>query len=383
MDWERFIYLVNYPESVTPADVPGLEDLTGRYSYFQAVHILLAKASGKSEHIKSAAARTASRKTLRKVIKNEFNLDINLPGLDGLVIEAEDPAFLDKLVASPPENSLSAKRGTAPAQSGSSYLWLDTEPEDAGTTNNGALDEDDDFAEVPPQPEPQAHEAPANEGPVFSDDVEQPLSPEKFEEPTALPVEQHDNTGANDNSEKDREELLEGLAKLKLVKERQQNEPMPTVPSRRQETVLDKQAKSPRPAVEEKYDDFDNDRFMTEEPLVGEEAFEPAHHLGGVIAAPKARTAFKPASQMEIIERYITSEPQLSVKPEAFAPGNEIQDLSKPSVVHRKNAVSENLAVILARQGKKAKAIEIYELLILKYPEKRAYFAAQIGLLQN
>jgi TolA-binding protein len=39
---------------------------------------------------------------------------------------------------------------------------------------------------------------------------------------------------------------------------------------------------------------------------------------------------------------------------------------------------SENLAMILKRQGKIERAIQIYEDLILKYPEKRGYFAAQI-----
>jgi hypothetical protein len=37
--------------------------------------------------------------------------------------------------------------------------------------------------------------------------------------------------------------------------------------------------------------------------------------------------------------------------------------------------LSETFAKILLKQGKKAMAIEIYEKLALKFPEKRAYFA--------
>ena len=37
--------------------------------------------------------------------------------------------------------------------------------------------------------------------------------------------------------------------------------------------------------------------------------------------------------------------------------------------------MSETFAKILLQQSKKAQAIEIYEKLALKFPEKRAYFA--------
>jgi hypothetical protein len=43
---------------------------------------------------------------------------------------------------------------------------------------------------------------------------------------------------------------------------------------------------------------------------------------------------------------------------------------------------SENLAQILVRQGKVERAIAIYERLMVKHPEKMAYFAAQIDSLR-
>jgi tetratricopeptide (TPR) repeat protein len=47
------------------------------------------------------------------------------------------------------------------------------------------------------------------------------------------------------------------------------------------------------------------------------------------------------------------------------------------------NIATETLADIYAMQGHKDKAIEIYEHLILRYPEKRIYFAVQIDRLKE
>jgi hypothetical protein len=52
--------------------------------------------------------------------------------------------------------------------------------------------------------------------------------------------------------------------------------------------------------------------------------------------------------------------------------------------IRKNNAlVSESLAQILANQGHNAKAIEMYNQLILNYPEKSVYFAAQIEKLKT
>ena len=61
----------------------------------------------------------------------------------------------------------------------------------------------------------------------------------------------------------------------------------------------------------------------------------------------------------------------------------EIEDLAMRSVAPSVNIVTENLALINARQGNIQKAISIYEQLILKSPQKKTYFAAQIEKLKK
>ena len=48
-----------------------------------------------------------------------------------------------------------------------------------------------------------------------------------------------------------------------------------------------------------------------------------------------------------------------------------------------KNSLKVVLALILIKQGKKEKAIEVLKKLIWKFPQKKTYFAAQIEDLKK
>ncbi|MGI4867266.1 MAG: hypothetical protein ACRYFZ_25335 [Janthinobacterium lividum] len=71
-----------------------------------------------------------------------------------------------------------------------------------------------------------------------------------------------------------------------------------------------------------------------------------------------------------------------AVPPLPDAEDEEQPDLSGPSTQVVPDLASENLAKILVRQGKPDRAIAIYERLMVKHPEKMAYFAAQIDSLR-
>lgn len=111
--------------------------------------------------------------------------------------------------------------------------------------------------------------------------------------------------------------------------------------------------------------------------------------------APKSEkfeiTADKPKSgdslankikyQQEIIERFIQNNPKI-VPDDDEAREATNNDLSLQSVEMKDDFATENLAQILAKQGKRDKAIEIYEKLILKNPRKKSYFASRISELK-
>ncbi|MBK7936483.1 MAG: hypothetical protein IPJ82_05095 [Lewinellaceae bacterium] len=63
--------------------------------------------------------------------------------------------------------------------------------------------------------------------------------------------------------------------------------------------------------------------------------------------------------------------------------GLSAHELAERSVAENKDVISETLARLLAKQGYRDKAIRMYERLCLAFPEKDAYFAAEIEKLKK
>ena len=82
----------------------------------------------------------------------------------------------------------------------------------------------------------------------------------------------------------------------------------------------------------------------------------------------------------DLIDKFLREEPRMSKpKTEFYNPVN----MAKQSVAEDITFVSETLAKIFVLQGNYIKALQAYENLRLKYPEKRLYFAAQIKNLRK
>ena len=80
--------------------------------------------------------------------------------------------------------------------------------------------------------------------------------------------------------------------------------------------------------------------------------------------------------QNDLIDKFIITNPR--IEPVRDKTDILVEDLSKPHIVEKGGFVTETLARIYISQGYYSKAIEIYEKLSLKFPEKSSYFAAQI-----
>ena len=93
-----------------------------------------------------------------------------------------------------------------------------------------------------------------------------------------------------------------------------------------------------------------------------------------------------PASSLDLINSFLLRAPTAARRramPSPAMPDTETQaDLSVRSTRPEADMTSESLAKILVRQGKIERATAIYERLMVKHPEKMAYFAAEIESLR-
>jgi tetratricopeptide (TPR) repeat protein len=80
----------------------------------------------------------------------------------------------------------------------------------------------------------------------------------------------------------------------------------------------------------------------------------------------------------DLIDRFLANTPKISAPKADPIQGIQPLKSGEISLPHLPEITTENMASIYLRQGNREKAIETYLKLILKFPEKTAYFTAQI-----
>jgi hypothetical protein len=80
--------------------------------------------------------------------------------------------------------------------------------------------------------------------------------------------------------------------------------------------------------------------------------------------------------QADLIDKFISTSPRIEPKKEKT--DQPVEDLSQQFTESIGGLITETLARIYINQGYYSKAIDIYEKLSLKFPEKSGYFATQI-----
>jgi len=83
--------------------------------------------------------------------------------------------------------------------------------------------------------------------------------------------------------------------------------------------------------------------------------------------------------KIDIIDKFIEANPKIApVKETTKAPANISKSVEEPT-----HLMTETLAKVYLEQKKYTKAIQAYEILILKYPEKSSFFADRILDIKN
>ncbi|MGB0523579.1 MAG: hypothetical protein ACPGJS_11500 [Flammeovirgaceae bacterium] len=506
MNTFTLLNLVLNPEKAGEQDLEALEELIQEYPYFQAAHLLIAKITGNSAHIKRAAAYSSERSVLMRVINSDFNSDINLPNIDNLEIGKDDLSIFDKLEKEDSSEELILDKDDDFNDSFGEFNFNDEEeasPEDnpieepAADDNTAPIEFElpADYSDYPTDEEEEKEPSIADETAVEIPSIDLPdiaINDEEDESEETVPevalpevgldVLEHITADPIDEGEEEDDDLMDELAELRRLQaemeksrkeaeealkeeeERAEKEeslgfeeteyeypdyaleenkleetkeeiidttPAPIIEPEeevKEETVFDaEQPSSVEPddfsffsvaeeqeakaeeSEEEKLNevfeeestedtteftsgvfDFNDDTLFDLDALLAEEG-QQIDAVKELENRPIAQVEERGvggfttlhAKQSDLINDFIEKSPSIKIPKDSFDHTDELKADLSDEQLDIPEAVSENLATIYVKQGKYGKAIEIYHQLMLKYPEKKAYFADLIDSLRN
>ncbi len=345
MDKERLLDIIK-SSSFSEEQLEELDGLVKKYPWFGLPRFLRLKVYGQldkipeSTELNRAVIFSSDREHLYKWVNGAFDsmIETMVPGSTEL-------EFLDSTGEEPGNEAGNETGGEEP------FALLDDADEDSGND----MDEDPgNDADAKPIPEKDETE------------MEEP----EIEEPEAVPVidpldDEDEENAENEDEPQETHSPEKDLPEAVLQKD--------TV-SRNVEAAAGETSSHVAPA-----DATENDE--PGDPARSGAAID-VNSTDSRTPGPSANSSGNPATNppVNLIERFLESEPgAIKADKQTSLEG----DVSKGSVQEDDSFITDTLAKIYVKQGLHAKAIYAYERLSLKYPEKSAYFAAQIEKIKN
>jgi hypothetical protein len=341
MQKEEFINYLSKPAKLDEKSLSNLRELLVDYPYFQAAHLLLVKNLSNLNHLKFdsqlrlSAAYVGNRKLLFRLLStdagsSEPKVIHPVSEVPKELVPAEQPKSAPvKIVAdeSPGEKSIAdivLKQVADMKQSLDRPATEKKETKLAPTERKSA----EEFFEIDDKQEITSGEVPA-------DQIQETKS-----KPDLLVIDEQDKPDHADQPGK----------KVKKISGKKISE-------------KSTQKKTP---LEKEIDLHESHSFTSWLSLFWE---EEGGHSGGNDGGSGKKN--------ELIDAFITNPPRME-RPAMITSDEEVEDISRYSVMESDDFITETLARIYVKQKKYDKAISFYEKLSLKYPEKVSYFADQI-----
>jgi len=340
VDKNKFSNLIQHPQSLSDVDLADLNEIIKNHAYCQIPYFLIAKhyyqnnLPEKDKHIHKASAYTLDRKILKKFITTPFTIQEQ---------QEESPT-------SDEENTVTEEQGNNLSENS---FEKSTDQNSAESENISAKEELQELTET-------------TEIQINKSETSEELTREAKQSIIEVDHTSNDDISLDKNSKEDHEEHTSETVENGIVE-------------------IDTNAVS-----EDKNTSKENKKAFVSQGLSEEKAHkieEPDDsfilgYLNNLKSDTDQTPNYRRKHQDDLIERFIKSRPSLS-RPSSTVEKENAEDLSEPSITIDANLISENLAIIMVKQGKVEKAIDIYKKLIWKYPQKKAYFANRIQELKK
>ncbi|NBR82386.1 MAG: hypothetical protein EBT52_01530 [Flavobacteriia bacterium] len=235
-----------------------------------------------------------------------------------------------------------------------------------------AVEESTLVEETPEEAEEKAVAAPANNTLPSETEAARPELPEDIVDPAAA-------------ARKRVEDLLAAHKRRKGQKD--EDPPSEKKPERQEaeETIV--------PQVEAKAEDQPSGTSSEKSKAVEEEAIQPEHTKPASEDSGQAKndkqadtgsssfSDWRKKEQIELVDQFLKEPPRFQPKKEKTA--EQTPNIASESVQERSEFMTETLAKLYIEQGHVEKAIEAYDILRLRFPEKSSFFAGRIRALKQ
>ncbi len=250
----------------------------------------------------------------------------------------------------------------------------------------------------PVAPESQMHLSPK---PAESRNIQSEQKSADTLQPLKIPTEIHQGITKNGGTptktveKKDKPSLLEivkqRLFEIKSKEKKSEKKPLPEEGKRTPENLKEKVTKDEKsshfppeemPVETLRQKEPETEEIRSEEKLQADKKMrvvEQAEKKSRIPDSIYGKQGKKPDINF-LIDKFLKEEPRIQVSKEL---PEEQDDLSADSTREDPQIATETLAKVYLKQGKKTEALDVYEKLCLKFPEKSSYFAKKILEIKN